>query len=394
MADLSEAEGWCPFATHKPVPAHKYWPGNKGRDAVVMHVSQGTMTSMVGWFLGGSEATAHFGIGPDGALFQFVSVHNSAFGNGASFRNGRWFDPSGHQVKPAWAGLRAGENPNWYTISVEHAGFFTDAWTDAMDATNTRLLIWLAGQFASLAPYAPGKTLIGHCDISPIDRPNCPGPHVDYARIATAANGQQARAVNAGPAPAMHTLIANTAAAVSGALAAESRIIAAPRATAAQASAYMLARPHGDYSNQDISRVIVPAYWSVCQQVGVDPLVAIAQLIHETGNLTSNWSQRPRRNPAGIGVTGAPGVGISFPSWANDAVPAHAGRLLAYALADAQATAAQRGLIATALHWRALPERLRGVAATLTGLEGTWAVPGKGYAGKLAAIGQAIQKAG
>jgi hypothetical protein len=50
------------------------------------------------------------------------------------------------------------------------------------------------------------------------------------------------------------------------------------------------------------------------------------------------------------------------------------------------------GLIATALHWRPLDKRLRGVAPTLKGLEGTWAVPGDGYAGKLAAIGQAIQK--
>src|SRR4051812_45432654 len=27
------SDGWCPFAIQKRVPKHKYWAGNKGRDA-------------------------------------------------------------------------------------------------------------------------------------------------------------------------------------------------------------------------------------------------------------------------------------------------------------------------------------------------------------------------
>jgi len=383
MPSQTISDGWCPFAIRKPVPTHKYWAGNKGRDAVVMHVSEGTMESMVSWFLGGSEATAHFGIGPDGALYQFVSINDSAFGNGASYRRGQWFDPNGHAIQPSWSGLRPGENPNWYTISVEHAGHHQDAWTNSMDAMNTRLLIWLAEQFPSLAPFLPGKTLIGHCDISPIDKQNCPGKHVDYARIAATVNG--------GPASAVSDARTFVAATNTG-LTPDSSILARPRATPEQAIAYTTARPHGEYTKSDITRTIIPTYWKLCEQAGLDPVVAVAQMIHETGNLTSAWSQRPKRNPAGIGVTGEPGVGISFPTWEHDAIPAHVGRLLAYALTDVQANPAQRGLIATALQWRPLDKKLRGVAPTLKGLEGTWAVPGDGYAGKLAAIGQAIQK--
>lgn len=375
MPSQTVSDGWCPFAIRKPVPSHKYWTGNKGRDAVVMHVAEGTMEGTISWFLGGSEATAHFGIGLDGALYQFVSVNDSAFGNGASYRRGRWYDPKGNLIQPGWSGMRPGENPNWYTISVEHAGYYQDSWTDAMDATNTRLLAWLAEQFPSLAPYAPGKSLIGHCDISPIDKKNCPGLRVDYARIAAAANANLA-------VPAV----------TDNGLTPDSPIISAPRATPEQAVRFMLKRPHGDYSEQDIADVILPAYWKICGQAGVDPLVAVAQMIHETGNLTSAWSQRPRRNPAGIGVTGEDGVGISFPTWETDGIPAHVGRLLAYALADQQATPTQQGLIAAALRWRPLDAKLRGVAPTLKGLEGTWAVPGDGYASKLAEIGQAIQK--
>src|SRR5687767_15895550 len=82
-------------------------------------------------------------------------------------------------------------------------------------------------------------------------------------------------------------------------------ILAAPRATAEHCIRYLLARPHGEYSEHDITNVIVPAYFRVASSVGVDPALLVAQLIHETGGLTSWWSQRPRRNPAGIGVTGA-----------------------------------------------------------------------------------------
>jgi len=134
----------------------------------------------------------------------------------------------------------------------------------------------------------------------------------------------------------------------------------------------------------------------------------LAQMIHETGCLTSWWSQRPRRNPAGIGVTGAtregapdapPGPGWtwddrssfwregwSFPTWADHAIPAHLGRLLAYALTDAQASDAQRRLIDYALQYRSLPAGYRGCAPTITGLNGRWAVPGTTYGQRIIAV--------
>jgi len=182
-----------------------------------------------------------------------------------------------------------------------------------------------------------------------------------------------------------------------------------PSATPEQCARFIMARPHGEYNEVDIANAIVPGYFAICAAVGVDPAILIAQMIHETGALTSWWSQRPRRNPAGIGVTGqkrleqpATGTwqfddheglwkeGVAFPSWKDDAIPAHVGRMLAYTLQDLNATPRQRELIATALRWRPLPTKLRGVAPTLKGLEGRWAVPGHGYADKIAGIAKAI----
>ena len=170
-----------------------------------------------------------------------------------------------------------------------------------------------------------------------------------------------------------------------------------------RAAQIILARPHGAYTDHDIANVIIPAYIAQCAAVGLDAAIVLAQLIHETGNLTSWWSQRPRRNPAGIGVTGAVWAtqprtgawvkrgplwveGCSFATWEHDAIPAHLGRLLAYALPAGQGTPAQQQLIAQALAIRPLPAAFRGAATRLQGLNGRWAVPGTTYADKIASI--------
>jgi hypothetical protein len=128
----------------------------------------------------------------------------------------------------------------------------------------------------------------------------------------------------------------------------------------------------------------------VCATAGVDPLIAVAQMCHETGNLTSWWAARPRRNPAGIGVTGEPGAGLSFPTWARHAIPAHVGRLVAYATDPANRTPEQATLVKIAISYRALPSRLWGSAPTLAGLTGTWATD-PDYTEKVAAWAERLK---
>lgn len=152
------------------------------------------------------------------------------------------------------------------------------------------------------------------------------------------------------------------------------------------------------YTQRDCE-TIVAAYAHHGTAAGVDWFLALAQMAHETGSLTSWWCQRPRRNPCGFGVTGhavagradappGPGwtwdgtmwrEGWSFPAWTDNAVPAQIGRLLAYALRDEQLNDTQRGYVQYALALRPLPAAFRGVAPTITGLNGRWAVPGRFY---------------
>ncbi len=183
--------------------------------------------------------------------------------------------------------------------------------------------------------------------------------------------------------------------------------------TAMQCSQFILARPHGAYTVRDITNTIIPAYFSVCVAVGVEPVMVIAQMIHETGCLTSALSQRsdkdrrPLRNPAGIGVDGRssstplPGyvwdadrkcyrACCGFTSWTDGSIPAHVGRVLRYALKPGQGNLVQQNLMNQALAVRALPKRYWGCAPTLAGFDGTWATPGRGYGRKLANVANSI----
>ena len=174
-------------------------------------------------------------------------------------------------------------------------------------------------------------------------------------------------------------------------------ILATASGTSEQAINWLAARST-QYTRYDIEQ-IVGAYARIGDEAGLDWFLALAQSAHETGSLTSWWCARPRRNPAGLAVTGRtlPGVpdmppgqhwawdgllwreGISFAAWDADAISAHLGRLLAYALPTGAGSDRQRTLIDYALALRPLGSANRGVAQTYPDLNGRWAVPGTDY---------------
>jgi hypothetical protein len=166
-----------------------------------------------------------------------------------------------------------------------------------------------------------------------------------------------------------------------------SKLLSRPRAPRVAAERYLLGRAHGKYTDADV-RKIAGHYFDLAPAVGLDPLLVVGQMVLETGSLTSFWSQRPRRNMAGIGVTGKPKEGLSFANL-EVAVRAHVGRLLAYALKPGVGTAGQKELIAEALAHRPLPDEKRGKAPTLQGLAGTWAEDGE-YADKIRRVSNEI----
>lgn len=202
-----------------------------------------------------------------------------------------------------------------------------------------------------------------------------------------------------------------------------SRLLGVAQATAELAAAYVVRSGRSRYTAYDL-RSIASDLWAWCKDGGANADLVWAQTLHETAWLSSWWAQRPRRNPAGIGVTGAvsrarptvlsrvaEGVviptwakegmiwkeGISFPSW-ELATRAQVGRWLLYALPVGAGVASETAaLMRYAEAVRPLPVAARGSAQTLRELGKAhnvsgygWADPGTDYGAKLAAAANAL----
>ena len=187
MPDFFErnAPAWYPDA--RRVQSPNYAPGHQGRRAVVLHIAEGGYQSSID-FMATAGVSAHFIVSENGNISQLVSVFDTAYGNGLSYKNGQWISPRNKVVHPTWQLIEPGVNPNLQTISIEHAGFHTKSRPKVQLDATVRLLKWLASWWVSLNPYVPGKTLIGHGMLDTIDRVNCPGPYFNLAMIAKAAN--------------------------------------------------------------------------------------------------------------------------------------------------------------------------------------------------------------
>jgi N-acetylmuramoyl-L-alanine amidase len=168
-------------------------------------------------------------------------------------------------------------------------------------------------------------------------------------------------------------------------------LLGAPRATRRELEAYLHARPRYrslGYSDRD-ARSIVGYYMDTAPRVALDPLLAFAQMILETGAISSDRARRPDCNPAGIGVKTSGQPGVVFGSWLAG-VRAQIGRLLAYALPPGAGTTPQQALIDEADRWRPVPASVRGAAPALKGLSGTWATD-RNYARKISSVANDVR---
>jgi len=174
---------------------------------------------------------------------------------------------------------------------------------------------------------------------------------------------------------------------------------------------YISTLPHPSYTVVDCKSILT-SYNEHCKKVDIDPYLAIAQMCHETDYCRSWWSQRPRRNPAGIRVTGERTLhlasnhnpkewqydsverlwkrGLAFSSWAESSAT-HIGHLLCYMLYDYEMSIDQLLYSALSPNKQMLNNlKYRGLH-TIDGLNGRWAYPGTYYSSKIAEIANKLQ---
>ncbi len=156
----------------------------------------------------------------------------------------------------------------------------------------------------------------------------------------------------------------------------------------ARVTAFIQARLPRDSEYAHDVDTIMRYYWQYAPTVGIDPFVAAAQCVFETDGLKSHWAARPQRNPAGLGVHEE--GGLSFATW-EDGVQAHLGQLLALALRDDEASAAQRAMMQRNPRFATIPAAMRGTVKTIRDLSGRWS-SSNSYADMFIARVAAIQK--
>ncbi len=131
-------------------------------EAVVIHIMEGSLSGTDQWFQSGSAASgkpvsAHYGIGQNGEIHQYVKEEDSA-------------SHAGVEDHPTWTLIKKTGNPNYYTIGIEHEGVSTSVWSNEMKKASAAMIREICARWA-----IPLDRLhiIGHYEIKS-SKPNCP----------------------------------------------------------------------------------------------------------------------------------------------------------------------------------------------------------------------------
>jgi len=109
--------------------------------AIVVHIMDGSLRGTDAWFNDPkSQVSAHYGVGKNGEVHQYVAETDTAFHAGTVDH------PTWSLIKP---GATAGTyiNPNYYTIGIEHEGFAQDVWPQAQIDASSALIAEVAARW-------------------------------------------------------------------------------------------------------------------------------------------------------------------------------------------------------------------------------------------------------
>jgi len=117
--------------------AENFRKGRHGQEpkAIVIHIIVGSLEAADLTFKDSrSSVSAHYGVGKDGRIHQFVGESDTAFHAGVI-------------VRPTWKLINPQVNPNYYTIGIEHEGQPQDLWPDEQYATSAALVKEIAARW-------------------------------------------------------------------------------------------------------------------------------------------------------------------------------------------------------------------------------------------------------
>jgi N-acetyl-anhydromuramyl-L-alanine amidase AmpD len=162
-------------------------------DIIVCHITEGSYNGAVSWLCNPkSQASAHFVVAKDGRVTQLVDLKNGAWCNGTST------NPTSkvYYGKSSLKAVRDRKtNANYYTVSIEHEGIWAEGkgkLTEAQKAATIELIKYIRSEVKSIFGVeipADREHIVGHFEVSPVTKPNCPGQNYQFSEIIAAVNG-------------------------------------------------------------------------------------------------------------------------------------------------------------------------------------------------------------
>ncbi|MPZ13993.1 MAG: hypothetical protein GEU73_06150 [Chloroflexi bacterium] len=144
--------------------------GRSGRHAlaIVLHTAVGSLDGMTAWFQRtDAQVSAHYGVGLDGRIHQYVLLTDTAWHAGRLETGNRWSGPSG-------------VNPNAVTVGIETEDLGRP---ETEPVTNAQYDAVLECCWIALRTYPDMDWLVAHRAISPASR-SCPaGRWINTGRI-------------------------------------------------------------------------------------------------------------------------------------------------------------------------------------------------------------------
>ena len=162
-------------------------------DMIVCHITEGSFDGAVSWLCNPKhQASAHFVVAKDGRVTQLVDLKDGSWCNGTS-------TDSSSKVYYGKSTLKAVRdrktNANYYTVSIEHEGFSKDGkgkLTEAQKAATIELIKHIRREVKSIFGVeipADRAHIVGHYEVNPITKPNCPGQNFQFDEIVRAVSG-------------------------------------------------------------------------------------------------------------------------------------------------------------------------------------------------------------
>lgn len=151
-------------------------------DMIVLHVCEGTFEGSVSWLCNkASETSSHYVTGKNGELEQLVDLDKAAWCNGTSSKEGAEYD---YRRSTNRLVRERKTNANYYTISIENEGYsYKDGYGELTEAQYQTVLKLCKELISKYNIPVDREHIVGHYEIAPKEKPNCPGPKFQWDRL-------------------------------------------------------------------------------------------------------------------------------------------------------------------------------------------------------------------